>query len=63
MQLLNLLIKCPLEVPVDDCPFESYWSQTMTERFAFLETLDEKTTQKLLDMHQRCFQLYSIDQS
>ncbi len=61
VRILGLLIKCPLEEPLDDCPASKYRGLSFEEKFKLATTMKEEDLDKIIAHHQECLRLRERD--
>jgi len=57
VNVLGLLIKCPLDVPLDNCPAIKYRKLPFDEKFKLVRNLKEEDLDEIISHHQECIKL------
>lgn len=61
VRLLGLLIECPLEKPLDDCPAKQYRGLSLDEKYKLTRSMKEEDIDNIIYHHQECLRLRELE--
>ncbi len=57
VSVLGLLIKCPLEKPIDECPAKSHRHLSFNEKYTLVGKMSEEDLDAIISTHKKCIRL------